>query len=140
MMFIEVFVPKGVLGPAQRRSLAERLITDFMDEDEELGVPPELIAASRLSEQVVVHEPETWVVGGRLVSPDEGPRYVVRVTVPSGWLPDMGQEVIARVSRVLAAADYDPGRRYEEPVAWVQVQGVSYVGVDVCGRVAAAVP
>lgn len=140
MMFIELFVPKGALSPDRRRRLAERLITEFMTEDEEQGVPPELIAASRTSEQVVVHEPETWVVGGRLVGPDEAPRYVVRVTVPSGWLREMSEEVIARVTRILATADDDPDRLYEEPVAWVHVQGVPDGGVGVFGQVMRSVP
>jgi phenylpyruvate tautomerase PptA (4-oxalocrotonate tautomerase family) len=135
MMFIEVFVPKGALDPHQRRRLGERLITEFMTEDEERRVPPALIELGRLTEQVVVHEVETWVVGGRAVDPDEPPRYVVRVSVPSGWLTEMSEEVIARVTRVLAGGEPESDRVYDEPVAWVHVQGIADGSLGVFGQV-----
>lgn len=135
MMFIELFVPKGALSVDQRQRVARRLITEFMTEAEEQGVPPELIEAGRMTEQVVVHEPETWVVGGRPVGPDEPPRYVVRVSVPSGWLKEMSAEVISRVTRVLATADDDPDRLYAEPVAWVHVVGLPDGSSGVHGHV-----
>jgi hypothetical protein len=135
MMFFEVYVPAGALNGDQRRSLAERLITEFMTEDEERGVPRELIEASRVTEQVAVVEVETWVVGGRAVGPDEPPRYVVRVSVPSGWLGEMSEEVISRVTRVLASLDDDPDRLYDEPVAWVHVHGIPAGTCGVMGRV-----
>ena len=134
MMFFEVYVPSGALSGDQRRNLAERLITEFMTEAEERGVPPALIEAARMTEQVVVHEVETWVVGGRAVSPDEPPRYVVRVSVPSGWLREMSQEVISRVTRVLASIDANPERLYDEPVAWVHVHGIPDGGCGVFGQ------
>jgi hypothetical protein len=134
MMFIEVYVPTGALSGDQRRCLAERLITEFMTEDEERGVPRELIEATRMTEQVVIHEIETWAVGGRAVEPDEPPRYVVRVSVPSGWLGEMDHEVISRVTRVLASIDGDPERLYDEPVAWVHVHGIPDGGCGVMGQ------
>jgi phenylpyruvate tautomerase PptA (4-oxalocrotonate tautomerase family) len=135
MMFIEVYVPAGALSPDQRRRLAERLITEFMTEEEERGVPRELIEAVRMTEQVIVHEIDTWVVGGRAVDAEEPPRYVVRVSVPNSWLGEMEQEVISRVTRVLASADGDPERLYDEPVAWVHVHGIPDGGCGVMGRV-----
>jgi hypothetical protein len=135
MMFFEVYVPTGALSGDQRRSLAERLITEFMTEDEERGVPRALIEATRITEQVVVHEVDTWVVGGLAVGPDEPPRYVVRVSVPSSWLDEMSHEVISRVTRVLASIDADPDRLYDEPVAWVHVHGIPDGSCGVMGRV-----
>lgn len=135
MMFIELFIPAGALDADRRDRLAERLITDFMTEEEERGVPPALIEAGRMTEQVVVHEVETWVVGGRTIGRDGPPRYVVRVSVPQGWLPEMSQEVISRITRILADADDDPDRVYNEPVAWVHVQGIPEGGCGVFGQV-----
>jgi phenylpyruvate tautomerase PptA (4-oxalocrotonate tautomerase family) len=133
MMFFEVYVPSGALSGDQRRSLAERLITDFMTEDEERGVPSALIEAARMTEQVVVHQVDTWVVGGRAIGADER-RYVVRVSVPSGWLREMRQEVISRVTRVLASFDAIPDRVYDEPVAWVYVEGIPDGSCGVFGK------
>jgi YHS domain-containing protein/phenylpyruvate tautomerase PptA (4-oxalocrotonate tautomerase family) len=124
MMFIELFVPKGTLSEEQRRRLSERLITEFMTEEEEQGAPSGVIEANRAIQQVVVHQPDTWIVGGKPVNLNELPRYLVRVSVPGSWRKPMSAEVISRVTRVLAEADPNPQRLYQESVAWVHVIGV----------------
>jgi YHS domain-containing protein len=135
MMFIELFVPKGALSTEQRRRLSERLIIEFMTEEEEASAPAAVIEASRAIEQVVVHEPDTWIVGGRPVDPAEPPRYVVRVSVPGSWRKEMSAEVISRVTRVLAEADADPQRLYREPHAWVHVIGIPEGSCGAFGQV-----
>jgi YHS domain-containing protein len=135
MMFIELFVPKGVLSEKQRRRLSERLITEFMTEEEEKSAPAAVIEASRAIEQVVVHEPDTWIVGGRVVDPNEPPRYVVRISVPGTWRKEMSAEVISRITRVLAEADQNPQRLYQEPVAWVHIIGVPEGSYGAFGQV-----
>jgi YHS domain-containing protein len=124
MMFIELFIPKGTVSEEQRHRLSQRLITEFMTEEEEQSAPTGVIEASRALQQVVVHEPDTWIVGGRPVDPNEPPRYLVRVSLPSSWRKPMSAEVISRVTRVLAEADPNPQRLYQESVAWVHVIGV----------------
>lgn len=135
MMFIELFVPKGALSADQRRRISERLITEFMTDEEEHGAPAAVLEAARSIWQVVVHEPETWIVGGRPVDPDEPPRYMVRVSVPGSWRKDMSGEVVSRVTRVLAEGEEDPRRLYDEPAAWVHVVGISEGSLGAFGQV-----
>lgn len=139
MMFFEVFVPKGALNQEQRDRLGERLLTEFITAEEAEVAPTEVISAAQSIEQVVIHEPEQWVVGGQLVRPGEPPRYVVRVSVPSAWRKDMSQPTIERVTRVLASLDaelgHDPRRLYEQPDAWIHVVGVSEGSLGTFGQV-----
>jgi YHS domain-containing protein/phenylpyruvate tautomerase PptA (4-oxalocrotonate tautomerase family) len=121
MMLIELFAPKNALSPEQRRRVAERLVTEVMTEE---SAPPAVTAASLAISHVVVHEPDTWLVGGRPVESTEAPRYLVRVTVPNAWRKEMSEHVISRVTRVLAEVDGDRHRLYREPHAWVHVVGV----------------
>lgn len=132
MMFIELFVPRGSLSPERRRRVAERLVTEVMSEE---SAPPAVIEASLALSHVVVHEPDTWMVGGRSLEPTEAPRYLVRVSVPNAWRKEMSEHVISRVTRVLAEADDDPHRLYREPHAWVHVVGVPEGSMGAFGHV-----
>lgn len=104
MIFIEMFVAKGTLSEDERRAQCERLITEVVYEE---TAPPEVIASSRAMCQVVVHEPDTWVVG-----PGGVPRTLVRLTVPGAWRKEASAEFIARAHRVVGDD------------AWVHVVGV----------------
>jgi len=132
MMFVELFAPKGALGPEQRRRVAERLATEVMREE---SAPPAVIEASLAMSHVVVHEPDTWLVGGRPVESTEAPRYLVRVSVPDAWRKEMSEHVISRVTRVLAEIDDDPHRLFREPHAWVHVVGVPEGSMGAFGHV-----
>jgi YHS domain-containing protein len=134
MMFIELFAPKGALSAEQRRQIGQRLVTEFMTEEEEQSAPAAVIESWRALTQVVVHELDTWVVGGRPVEPGEPPHYVVRVSVPGAWRKDMSAEVIARITRVLAEVDADSQRLYREPQAWVHVVGIAEGSYGVLGQ------
>ncbi len=134
MMFIELFVPKGTLSEEQRRRLSERLITEFMTGEEEQSAPSGVIEANRAIQQVVIHEPDTWIVGGKPIAPNEPPRYLVRVSIPASWRKQMSAEVISRVTRVLAETEPNPQRLYQEPVAWVHVIGVPEGGYGTFGK------
>lgn len=119
MTFIELIVPRGALTDDQRQQINERLIPELIRAD---GAPPELIERGRSITWMTINEVDTLSVGGRVVEPSEAPRYVVRVTVPGGHLGDpMREEMVARITRVLAAVDDRPDRLYDEPVAWVQI-------------------
>ena len=107
MMFIELFAPKGARSEHQRRHLGQQLI-DVMSEE---SAPAAAIGAWRAVSQEVVHEPDTWIVGGRVVDPSASPRYVARVSVPGAWRKDMTAEIISRLTRVLAEADTNPERK-----------------------------
>jgi YHS domain-containing protein/phenylpyruvate tautomerase PptA (4-oxalocrotonate tautomerase family) len=132
MMFIELFAPKGALSEEQRRQIAERLVTEVMYEE---SAPAAVLEAGRAFTQVVVHEPDAWIVGGRPVDPAEPPRYVVRVSVPGSWRKEGSAWLISRVTRVLAEADADPQRLYQEPHAWVHVVGIPEGGCGAFGQV-----
>lgn len=119
MMLIELFAPRGALTQDQRRRVGERLLTELTNADE---VPPDVLERARALWQVVVHEPETWIVGGGPLEPSEPPRYLVRMSVPQGSLNDETRaDRIATITRVLAEVDEDPQRFYHEPHLWVHL-------------------
>lgn len=124
MMLVELFAPRGTLSGQRRREVAERLCTELLHEE---GVPPAVAEASRTATHVVVHEPATWVVGGR---PAEGPQFVVRVSVPAAWRADLSARVIARVTQVLVDACDE-----EHAVVCVHVIGVPEGGMGAFGEV-----
>ena len=130
MLFIEVFAPKGALSKQQRHHLGKRLI-EVMSEE---SAPAAVIEAWRAISQVVIYEPDTWIVGGRPVEPTEPPRYVVRVSVPDAWRKEMSAHAISRITRVLAEADADPDRLYQAPLVWVHVIGVPEGRCGVLGQ------
>jgi YHS domain-containing protein len=129
MLFIELFVPNSVLSMEQRHDLGKRLI-EVMSEE---SAPAAIIEAWRAICQVVIHSPDTWIVGGRSVEPTDPPRYVVRVSVPDAWRDDMSAHVIARITQVLAKVDPNSQRFYQEPVVWVHVIGVPEGSCGVLG-------
>jgi YHS domain-containing protein/phenylpyruvate tautomerase PptA (4-oxalocrotonate tautomerase family) len=132
MMFIELFFPKGALSEEQRRQIAERLVTEVMYEE---SAPASVLEAGRALTQVVIHEPDTWIIGGRSVDPSEPPRYVVRVSVPGSWRKEGSAWLISRVTQVLAEADANPQRLYQEPHAWVHVVGIPEGSCGAFGQV-----
>src|SRR5262245_28825510 len=131
MMFIELFAPKGSLSKEQRRQIGERLIEVMSDE----SAPAEVIEAWRGISQVVFHEPDTWIVGGREVDSSEPPRYIVRISVPGAWRKEMSSYVISRFTQVLAEADQNPQRLYQEPHAWVHLVGIAEGSCGAFGQV-----
>ncbi len=114
MPFVEVFstgVPAGV-----RSSVEEHLVREVMAAE---GAPDTEVA--RDISWLVWHRVDGWSVGGRCPGPGEGPRYLVRVTVPAGSMDDGKRaEMVERVTRVLAEAE-GGDRVLREPVAWVHV-------------------
>ncbi|WP_150254129.1 YHS domain protein [Nocardiopsis deserti] len=133
MMFIELFVPKGSLAPERLRRLAERLGTvTELTEGEEIQPGWDRVLGSLM--QVVVHEPEVWVVGQRVLGTDTAPRYAVRFHVPGPWRKAMSDALVAYATRVIAEVGADAERPYREPVVQVQVVGVTEGSMGVFGR------
>jgi phenylpyruvate tautomerase PptA (4-oxalocrotonate tautomerase family) len=115
MPFVEVFSPPGTPRPEQRRRIADRLVSEVMAGE---GAPDSEFA--RAISWLVWHDLEAMSVGGTAVSADEPPRYVVRVSVPAASLTDdKREEIVRRVTRVLADADDDPDRLYNTPSSFV---------------------
>lgn len=128
MMTIEVFVREGALDAARRRALAERMLTELMTEE---SVPESVLAGMRGLTHVLVHEPATWVTGG-----GEGPRYLVRLTVPDAWHnPGLGAHLVPRITALLADAEGDQERLLREPHCVVQIVGLREHGIGTLGRV-----
>ncbi|MGC9540695.1 YHS domain-containing protein [Streptomyces sp. UG1] len=140
MILIELFAPPGALDSAQREWLARRMIELLMASDQpDDSHAPEVLEAARSWTQVLIHEPTTWVVGGRQsVDPADPPRYVVRVSAPAAWRKDMSGHVIDCLTQALAeaekAAGRDPDRLRHEPHAWIHVIGVTEGSLGVLGR------
>lgn len=132
MMFIELFAPQGAFSVAQRREIGERFINEIMSE--EFGAES-LINGIRSVCQVVVHEPVSWIVGGRDADVEAAPRYLARVSVPGAWRKDMSEMFIQRITAILADYDSDPNRLYEQPHALVQVVGIPEHSYGAFGKV-----
>jgi phenylpyruvate tautomerase PptA (4-oxalocrotonate tautomerase family) len=120
MPFVEVFTKRGSLGERQRTQITHELVAEVMTAE---GAPD--TEAARSISWLVLQEVDTWVVGGRPVEASEPPRFVVRVGVPAGSLDDHKRaDMIQRITRVLAAADDDPDRFREQPLAWVHINEI----------------
>ena len=115
MPFVEVFSTPGTPRPEQRKQIAERLVRDVMLAE---GAPDNEHA--RAISWLVWHDLEAWSVGGRMTDAEEPPRYVVRISVPAASLTDAKrEEIVRRVTRVLAEADDEPERLYTTISAFV---------------------
>lgn len=135
MTLIELFAPRASLRDDQRRRLSERLVTELISAE---GAPADLIERGRSITWLVVHEPEVWAVGGRVVDPADPPTYVVRANVPGGHLTDgMKAELVRRLTRVIAEVDDDPQRVYDRPDAWVHINEVPSGNIGAFGQVVA---
>jgi phenylpyruvate tautomerase PptA (4-oxalocrotonate tautomerase family) len=131
MPFVELFAPKDALAGPGGTQLTERLVAEVMAAE---GAPD--TEAARSISWLVVNEPDAWFVGGQAVSDTEPARYVVRVSVPAGSLDDTKRaDMIERITRVLADAERDPQRLYQEPVAWVHINEIPDGNWGAFGRV-----
>jgi phenylpyruvate tautomerase PptA (4-oxalocrotonate tautomerase family) len=131
MPFVEVFVPKGTLPEAQRKVITEELVAEVMQAE---GAPD--TPSARSISWLVFHEAEGWSVGGAPVGPGDPARFVVRVSVPAGSLDDAKrQDMVERITRVLAKEDPDPDRLTTEPVAWVHITEIAEGNWGAAGRV-----
>ncbi|HET9947884.1 MAG TPA: YHS domain-containing protein [Longimicrobiales bacterium] len=100
------------------------------------GAPADVIERTRSNTWVTFQEPETWSTGVRATAQGDVPRHVVRVSVPGGHLDArMADELVRRVTRVLASTEEDPSRLEREPRAWVQIVEISDGRLGVFGRV-----
>jgi YHS domain-containing protein len=125
MLFIELFVRQNVLDADQRRQVAQGFLGSMSGgEDGMEGAAAEIFASQF---QVVVHEPETWVMGDRLLDADGPSPYMVRVHTPGPWRKDMGEYVIAAFTKVIT--DVDP-----EAAVQVHVLGVPEGSIGVGGK------
>jgi phenylpyruvate tautomerase PptA (4-oxalocrotonate tautomerase family) len=131
MPFVEVFVPTGSLTDAQRAHITDTLVAEVMVAE---GAPD--TAAARSISWLLMHEVDTWVVGGQKLDGSEPTRFVVRVAVPSGSLDDAKRaDMVQRITRVLADADDNPERFSLEPVAWVHINEIPEGNWGALGRV-----
>jgi len=126
MMTVEVFTRPGTLTGAQRRDLGERMLAELLAEE---SAPESVLDGVRGLTHVLVHEPSTWVTRG------DGPRYLVRVTVPGSWhTKEFGAHLIPKITALVAATEDDPTRLYREPHCQVQIVGLKEHGVGTLGR------
>lgn len=131
MPFVEVFSTPGTPRPEQRKQIAERLVAEVMVAE---GAPDNEYA--RAISWLVWHEVEAWSIGGRLASTDEPPRYVVRVSLPAAAVTDAKrEEIVMRVTRVLADADDEPERMYTSISSFVLIDEVPEGNWGGIGRV-----
>lgn len=133
MNLIELFASTGSLSKAQTQLLSERLVTGLINAE---GAPVEIVQRARDMTWLVVHEPQTWTVGGQTVTATGAPRFLVRLTMPGGNLDDaMRSELVSRAIEVIAEVVGDPDRFYKEPLVWVQIIEVPDGNLGAFGRV-----
>lgn len=131
MPFVEVFVPRDSLTDKQRAQITDTLVSEVMVAE---GAPD--TEAARSISWLLLHEVDTWVVGGRAVDGSEPTRFVVRVAVPAGSLDDAKRaDMVQRITAVLAEVDDDPQRLYTDPVAWVHINEIPEGNWGALGRV-----
>ncbi|MGP3921038.1 YHS domain-containing protein [Nonomuraea sp. 10N515B] len=130
MLFIELLLPKGVFDEQERRNLAGRLTAQRLlsDAHGEAAADPGVIELFDSLTHVVVREEETWVSGGNLWDPSQGPCYVVNVIVGM-WGKEMSEHLIAKITAELADAEGNP-----EPRALVNVISVPEGSYGIWGR------
>ncbi|SRR6266536_129071 len=131
MPFVEVFARRGSLSERQRRHMSQALVAEVMAAE---GAPD--TEAARSISWLVIHEVDTWVVGGRPAEETEPPRFLVRVAVPAGSLDDGKRaDMVGRITRVLAAADDDSRRLFRHPAAWVHINEIPEGNWGAAGQV-----
>lgn len=131
MLFIELFVPKGTLSLQERQGLAERLTPARLFSAPEGGtehITPDTGVGDLFASlsHVVVHEPETWIAAA---GPGGRRHYVVNVHV-AAWAREIGEHLIAAITRELAEAD----ARGAETQVLVHVLGVPEGGYGIDGQ------
>jgi hypothetical protein len=141
MMFVELFATAGYLDPRRRRRIAERLGTI-----QELGNPSEEVDEEELASRsaavwgsmvhVVVHEPEAWVIGGRMRAEQDAPQFAVRISVPGPWRMDMSEVLIAYSTRIIVEECTAAGGTAREPKVLVQVTGITEGSIGLQGTTA----
>jgi phenylpyruvate tautomerase PptA (4-oxalocrotonate tautomerase family) len=131
MPFVELFVRRGSLSEQQRTHIADTLVAEVMAAE---GAPD--TEAARSISWLLVHDIDTWVIGGRACGDGEPCRYVVRVGVPAGSLDDGKRaDMMERITRVLAEIDDDPQRLYREAAAWIHINEIPEGNWGAVGRV-----
>src|SRR5262249_5979723 len=131
MPFVELFTRRGSLSERQRSHISEKLVAEVMRAE---GAPD--TEAARSISWLLVHDVDTWVIGGEPVGEDEPARFVWRLGVPAGWRKDPKRhDRVARITRTLAEIDDDPERLYGEPAAWVHINEIPEGNWGAPGRV-----
>ncbi|NNH68948.1 YHS domain protein [Nocardia uniformis] len=139
MMFIELFVTAGALDPAQRRRVAQRLgtIQELGNgEPDQEQMAPRSAAVYADMFQVVVHEPEVWVVGEKVLTAQDPPHCLVRVHVPGPWRKDLSETLISYATRIIADEFEDGDLPYRRPTVQVHVMGVTEGSIGMLGKAA----
>lgn len=131
MPLVELIATKGALDGAAGTRVKERLLAEVMAVE---GAPD--TEAARAISWLVVHEPDTWLVGGAEPAATDPPRYVVRISVPAGSLDDTKRAAMAeRVTALLAELDDEPDRLRERPDAWIHLIEIADGNWGAFGRV-----
>ncbi|MFD0856154.1 YHS domain protein [Actinomadura adrarensis] len=115
MLFIELFVPKNRLDADRRRKIAQGCLAALNPGDVEMDQDPRAEAVFKSQFNVVVHAPETWVVGEDVVGADGPAPYLVRVHGLGAWVREGSKGFISALTKVIVD---------EDPRAAVQVQVV----------------
>ncbi|MCX0269647.1 hypothetical protein NLM24_02750 [Nocardia zapadnayensis] len=139
MMFIELFLSAGALGPEQRKRVARRLGTihelgagEPGSEGDEMAPRSAAVFASMF--QVVVHEPQIWVAGERVLTEQDPPHCLVRIHVPGPWRKDMSETLMSYATRIVSDEFDDRELPFHRPTVQVHVVGVSEGSIGMLGK------
>lgn len=104
MPVIEMFVAQGILDEKSKRTLHERVSRQVLEVE---GATYDASPRAQAITWMLIHEmPEgSWSIGGHVLSGDNGPRVLTRVSVPYGSLNEERRaEVAARINREVVDA------------------------------------
>jgi hypothetical protein len=113
MPFVEVFAPHGSVDPEERSRISTLLVAEVMRAEGAPDTEPPRSSAWTDVKYWPVFQPTDSKVPAH---------YVVRVSVPAASMTDEKRaDIVARVNKVLAAADAHRFRPPRMPTAWVQI-------------------
>ena len=131
MPLIQVIAPKDSITHERQQDISRSLLDEVIAAE---GAPDTPLIRSIT--WVMWHEIDEWWVGSAPLSPGDPPRYFVQVGVPEGAMDDAKrQEIVERVTQVLAKSDDDPDRFMREPAAFVVVDEIPDGSWGTMGRV-----
>jgi phenylpyruvate tautomerase PptA (4-oxalocrotonate tautomerase family) len=104
MPFIEMYVPEGTLDGQTKRTLHERVSRQVLEAE---GATYDESELARAITWMVIHEVPSgsWSAGSEVLTADDVPRILTRVSVPHGSMTDEKErDIVARVNAEIVDA------------------------------------
>lgn len=129
MFLIDITQPAGALDRAAQQRIARLIIDRLLIPD---AAPPATLGRARRMTHVVFREAQSWATGDGPLADDTATPYLVTITVPEAWRPEISSHAIAAVRAALADQDDRVGASRRGGDLWVNLIGVAdgSIGLD----------